>query len=91
MVGPVATGRGYPDGVQATVYSFDPATGGGSVVTDDGEVLPFGGKTFDESPLRMLRPGQRLTVTVVGAGKEQHVTGLALGNVGVVPAKPSRP
>jgi len=77
--------------MQATVYSFDPATGSGSVVTDDGEVLPFGGKALDESPLRLVRPGQRLTVAVAGAGKETHVTGLALGAVGVVPAKPSRP
>jgi hypothetical protein len=77
--------------MQATVYSFDPATGSGSVVTDDGEVLPFGAKAFDESPLRLARPGQRLTVTVAGTGKGAHVTGLALGVVGVLPATPSRP
>jgi 2-phospho-L-lactate guanylyltransferase len=77
--------------VQATVHHFDPATRSGNVVTDEGELLPFGGKAFDESPLRMLRPGQRLTVTVTGTGANAHVTGLALGTVGVVPAKPSRP
>jgi hypothetical protein len=77
--------------VQATVHHFDPATRSGTVITDDGELLPFGGTAFDESPLRLLRPGQRLTVTVSGAGSQARVTTLALGSVGVVPAKPSQP
>lgn len=77
--------------MQATVHQFDPATRGGSVVTDGGELLPFEAPAFDTSPLRWLRPGQRLTVTVEGTGTQARVTSLALGSVGVVPAKPSRP
>lgn len=77
--------------MQATVHHFDPTTRDGTVVTDDGELLPFSDKTFDESPLCMLRPGQRLTVMVSGTGREAQVTALALGSVGVVPATPSRP
>jgi 2-phospho-L-lactate guanylyltransferase len=77
--------------MQATVHRFDPATRSGVVVTDDGELLPFGGPTFDESPLRLVRPGQRLTVEVTGTGTEARVTRIALTTVGVVPSKPSRP
>lgn len=77
--------------MQATAHHFDPDTRSGSVVTDDGELLHFDASAFDTSPLHQLRPGQRLTVTVAGAGKDAKVTGLALGTVGVVPAKPSRP
>lgn len=77
--------------MQATVHSFDQATRSGSVVTDDGELLPFAGSALDSSPMRLLRPGQRLTVTVTGSGRDASVTGLALGTVGVVPDKPSRP
>jgi hypothetical protein len=77
--------------VQATVHRFDPTTRSGSVVTDAGVVLPFTPTAFDESPLRTLRPGQRLTVTVSGSGAGATVTGLALGLVGVVPTRSSRP
>ena len=77
--------------MQATVHSVDPATGGGVVVTDDGELLPFGGSTLDESPLRMVRPGQRLTVEVTGSGAGARVTRIGITRVGILPAKPSRP
>lgn len=82
---------GYPGRMQATVHRFDPATRSGSLVTDDGELLPFDAAAFDDSPLRLLRPGQRLTVTVSGTGTQARATRLALESVGVVPAKPSRP
>jgi hypothetical protein len=81
----------YAEHVQATVHRFDPTTSSGSVVTDAGVVLPFATAVFEASPLRMLRQGQRLTVTVVGSGTHAKVTGLALGLVGVVPTRPSRP
>jgi hypothetical protein len=77
--------------VQATVHRFDPTTRSGSVVTDAGVVLPFTSGAFDASPLRTLRPGQRLTVTVTGTGERTTVTSLALGLVGVVPTRSSRP
>jgi cold shock CspA family protein len=53
--------------VQATVYDFDPATGAGSVLLDDGTRLPFEPAAFEASGLRQLRAGQRLTVAVDGA------------------------
>ena len=77
--------------MQATVHRFDPATHAGAVVTDDGVLVPFSGETFDASPLRLLRPGQRLTVTVSGSGTQLQVSGLALGTVGHAPGRPSRP
>jgi 2-phospho-L-lactate guanylyltransferase len=53
--------------VQATVHEFDPETGAGSVLLDDGTRLPFAGSAFAASGLRLLRRGQRLTVRVQGA------------------------
>jgi len=50
--------------VQATVHDFDPSSGAGSVLLDDGSRLPFAGAAFEGSGLRLLRPGQRLTVEV---------------------------
>jgi hypothetical protein len=73
------------------VHRFNPDTRSGDVVTDGGELLPFTTATLDSSPFRLLRPGQRLTVTVGGAGKDAYVTAVALGGVGVVPDTPSRP
>ena len=51
--------------MQATVHSFDAETRTGSVLRDDGLQLPFDAHTFDDSGLRLLRSGQRLTVEVV--------------------------
>ena len=50
--------------MQATVHTFDPDTGAGSVLTDDGTRLPFAPPAFEGSGLRLLRAGQRLTVEV---------------------------
>jgi 2-phospho-L-lactate/phosphoenolpyruvate guanylyltransferase len=52
--------------VQATVHDFDPATGAGTVLLDDGTRLPFAPAAFEASGLRLLRAGQRLTVDVDG-------------------------
>jgi 2-phospho-L-lactate guanylyltransferase len=60
--------------VQATVHTFDPDTGAGSVLTDDGTRLPFEPAAFEGSGLRLLRPGQRLTVEV----RDEQVVGLRL-------------
>ena len=65
--------------MQATVYRYDPETGAGSVVTDDGVVLPFDVEALRLSGLRHLRPGQRLTVEGAGTGP---ITGLTLGSIG---------
>lgn len=48
--------------MQASVHTFDPATGSGSVLLDTGRVLPFDEEVFAASGLRHLRPGQRVSV-----------------------------
>jgi cold shock CspA family protein len=65
--------------VQATVHHYDPDTGAGSVVTDDGIVLRFGIETLRRSGLRHLRPGQRLTVELTEPGQ---ISALTLGTIG---------
>lgn len=77
--------------MQATVHRFDPATGAGSVITDAGVVLPFDVHAFAASRLRHVRTGQRLTVEVTDDGASSVVVALALGTVGLPPARPSRP
>jgi cold shock CspA family protein len=77
--------------VQATVHRFDPSTGAGTMLTDDGFVLPFDAEAFAASRLRHLRTGQRLTVEVAGEGGDAVIVALSLGTVGLPPARPSRP
>lgn len=73
------------------MYRFDPGTGSGSVVTDAGLVMPFGAEAFATSGLRLLRPGQRLGVTVASEGSEPAVTSMWLESVGVAPSRPGLP
>jgi cold shock CspA family protein len=72
--------------VQATVYRYDPATGSGSVLTDDGVVLPFDLAALRLSGLRHLRPGQRLTVHRTPDSPDSpgqgRITQLTLGTIG---------
>jgi 2-phospho-L-lactate guanylyltransferase len=68
--------------VQATVYRFDPDVHVGSVLTDDGLVVPFGATAFASSGLRHLRPGQRLTVEVShGASGPEEVVLMRLESI----------
>lgn len=48
--------------MQATVRSYDPASRSGSVFTDDGTVLTFDAAALAGSGLRLLRPGQRVSL-----------------------------
>ena len=48
--------------MQATVRSFDPVAGSGSVFLDDGTVCGFGPEVFAASGLRLLRRGQRVAI-----------------------------
>jgi 2-phospho-L-lactate/phosphoenolpyruvate guanylyltransferase len=74
---------GWIRAMQATVHSFDPETRTGSVLRDDGVRLPFDAQTFDDSGLRLLRLGQRLTVEtvddtvvamrIIGIGHDQRI------------------
>jgi cold shock CspA family protein len=46
--------------MQATVATFDPATGAGTVLLDDGRPVHFDGAAFAAGGLRLLRLGQRV-------------------------------
>jgi 2-phospho-L-lactate/phosphoenolpyruvate guanylyltransferase len=48
--------------MQASVHRFDPETGAGAMLLDDGTELPFDDEAFRTSGLRLLRVGQRLTI-----------------------------
>ena len=50
--------------MQATVASFDPDSGSGSVLTDDGRRVAFDPAAFAAGGLRLLRPGQRVRMEV---------------------------
>jgi cold shock CspA family protein len=52
--------------VQATVATFDPDTGSGTVLTDDGRRVPYGGDAFAAGGLRLLRVGQRVRLETAG-------------------------
>lgn len=46
--------------VQGTVATFDPDSGAGAVLLDDGSRMSFGSNAFGASGLRLLRIGQRV-------------------------------
>jgi cold shock CspA family protein len=48
------------------VATFDPDTGSGTVLTDDGRRIPYGGDAFAAGGLRLLRPGQRVRLDTAG-------------------------
>lgn len=73
--------------MQATVYRYDPATGSGSVLTDDGTVLPFELDALRLSGLRHLRPGQRLTIELSETGLIGQLTLATIGST----LRPARP
>lgn len=55
--------------MQASVHTFDEATGAGSALLDDGREVTFTAEVFAASALRHLRVGQRLSLDL-GAGAE---------------------
>jgi cold shock CspA family protein len=48
--------------MQASVHRYDDNDGSGSVLLDDGREIPFDGEVMDASGLRLLRPGQRVSI-----------------------------
>ncbi|MDJ0341682.1 hypothetical protein QMK19_04745 [Streptomyces sp. H10-C2] len=64
--------------MQATAYTYDPGTRGGSVLLDDGTPLPFDAAAFDAGGLRLLRPGQRVRIRTEGDGDDRRVVFLTL-------------
>jgi len=74
--------------MQGTVRSYDAATRSGTVFLDDGTVLGFGPAALDGSPLRLLRPGQRVRLGLDGAGA---VAALTLATFPLRPPGAARP
>ncbi|MEU4657892.1 hypothetical protein AB0G32_28865 [Streptomyces sp. NPDC023723] len=60
--------------MQATAYTYDPASRSGQVLLDDGTAVPFDAAAFDAGGLRLLRPGQRVRIVVEGSGAERRIT-----------------
>jgi 2-phospho-L-lactate guanylyltransferase len=70
--------------MQASVHTFDEATGAGSALLDDGREVTFSADVFAASALRHLRVGQRLSLDlaagtqvtklwIVGIGDDQRI------------------
>ncbi|MFP8962726.1 hypothetical protein ACLIYP_19510 [Streptomyces nanhaiensis] len=66
--------------MQATAYTYDPATRSGSVLLDDGTPLPFGAEAFDAGGLRLLRPGQRVRIETETETETETGTGTGAEN-----------
>lgn len=56
--------------MQASVHTFEEQTGAGSVLLDDGREVRFTADVFERSALLRLRPGQRVSVELTGAGRD---------------------
>ncbi len=64
--------------MQATVSAFDATTRSGRVLLDDGVELPFAAAAIAGTGLRLLRPGQRVRLTLAGPDDEPAVTALQI-------------
>jgi 2-phospho-L-lactate guanylyltransferase len=62
-------------GVQGTVATWDPESGAGSVLLDDGTPVAFPATAFHASGLRLLRLGQRVRL---GYGPDGAVSEVSL-------------
>jgi 2-phospho-L-lactate guanylyltransferase len=60
--------------VQATVRTFDPRTGAGDVLLDDGRAVAFPPHAFLTSGLRLLRLGQRVRLETDTDGRITRLT-----------------
>lgn len=67
--------------MQATVFSFEPETGAGSVVRDDGRIIRFDGSAFVAGGLRGLSIGQRVRATQSASGRIVAVAIYTLADV----------
>ncbi|MEO8555784.1 MAG: hypothetical protein ABI474_03850 [Actinomycetota bacterium] len=65
--------------MQASVHRYDDESGSGSVLLDDGREIPFEGNILDASGLRLLRPGQRVSIQM----SETALTRLWIVGIGV--------
>ena len=70
--------------MQASVHRYHDENGSGSVLLDDGREIPFDVSVMDASGLRLLRPGQRVSIEmsdtaltrlwIVGIGDGEPIT-----------------
>ncbi len=60
--------------LQATVRSYDALNRSGTAFLDDGTIVPFGRIAFDAGGLRLLRAGQRVTMSADSAGQVTAIT-----------------
>jgi cold shock CspA family protein len=69
--------------MQASVHQYHDENGSGSVLLDDGREIPFDVSVMDASGLRLLRPGQRVSIEmtdtaltrlwIVGIGDDEPI------------------
>lgn len=67
--------------MQGTVRDFSEESRSGSVVLDDGTVIPLPAAAFSRSGLRKLTFGQRVRFEVAGDGDERHVVEINLATL----------
>ena len=60
--------------MQATVSRYDSETFSGTVLTDAGVELPFTVHAIAETPIRLLRVGQRVRIQTTGDGADLAIT-----------------
>jgi 2-phospho-L-lactate guanylyltransferase len=66
--------------MQASVHTFDEATGAGSALLDDGREVRFSATVFAASALRHLRVGQRLSLDLGGGTTVERLWIVGIGD-----------
>jgi 2-phospho-L-lactate guanylyltransferase len=67
--------------MQASIFDWDEQTRSGSVLLDDGTLLPYDADAFDAGSMRLARVGQRVRISVEGSGADRKVTFLTLATL----------
>ena len=75
------TTREASRGMQGTVREFSEETRSGSVILDDGTVLPLAAEVFSASGLRKLNFGQRVRIEVEGDPETRRVSAINLATL----------
>ncbi|GAA3906606.1 hypothetical protein Aau02nite_62340 [Amorphoplanes auranticolor] len=73
-----AARTGSVRGMQGTVATFDAQSRTGTLLLDDGSELSFPAAAFEASGLRLLRLGQRVTIS---AGPDGEITRVELPGI----------